>query len=79
MNGPAHYVEAERLICGARVEPPEALPMQDRMMLLAAAQMHATLALAAATAMVGIDRMPEEDFREWDKAAGVPTRSGDGS
>lgn len=71
MNGPSHYAEAERLERGAMIQPPEAMPLQDRMMLLAAAQMHATLALAAATAMNGLDRMDEDDFREWDKVAGV--------
>ena len=46
MTGPTHYREAERLLeAAANGEPPGT----DR--LLAAAQVHATLALAAATAL----------------------------
>lgn len=47
MNANEHYREAERLITGARAEPAEKYTMDDRMMLLAAAQVHATLAVAA--------------------------------
>ncbi len=41
MNGPEHYAEAERLLSGDELD-------------LAAAQVHATLALAAATAESGV-------------------------
>ena len=42
MSGPEHYVEAERLLASGG---------GDRFEALAAAQIHATLALAAATAV----------------------------
>lgn len=45
MTGPEHYREAERLI----TEMPSGLPHEDIAMLTAAAQVHATLALVAAT------------------------------
>ena len=44
MNGPDHYLEAQRLINLAKAFPPESAPQ-----CLAEAQVHATLALAAAT------------------------------
>lgn len=74
MNGPEHYAKAERLITPHVLEDAETLKSfthlptaQD----VALAQVHATLALAAATAMNGIGQMDEDDFREWDKVAGV--------
>lgn len=51
VNGPRHYVEAERLLTVARA-------LDDDAGVLAAAQVHATLALAAATALA-IDPTPE--------------------
>lgn len=72
MNGPQHYAEAERLLTESRAIPAnydETNPVAA--LLLADAAVHATLALAAATAMNGLDRMDEDDFREWDKVAGV--------
>lgn len=68
MNGPAHYAEAESSLAAA--EGSDGGSNLERYH-LAAAQVHATLALAAATAMAGMDRMDEADFREWDKVAGV--------
>lgn len=44
MNGPDHYREAERRISEARRGSPDYVPL-----LMAEAQVHATLALAAAT------------------------------
>ncbi|GGU12948.1 hypothetical protein [Streptomyces violascens] len=76
MTGPEHYREAERLIAVAvrsdqttyEGENPEA----DRT--LAEAQVHATLALAAATALV--DETPRSDshseYRAWQSVAGSP-------
>lgn len=72
MTGPEHYREAERLIRDARI--PEDLTQ---------AQVHATLALAAATAMAGrptrsglaegsrIDGMDTDDYVAWNDACGV--------
>jgi len=53
MTGPEHYTEAERLLAfnaGNRADPSEPA-------FIAAAQVHATLALAAATAL--------DDTHEW--------------
>ncbi|ANA85356.1 hypothetical protein KNU54_gp55 [Gordonia phage VanDeWege] len=52
MNGPQHYREAERLISTARPDSPDA---RDPV-ILATAQVHATLALAAATVLSGVIR-----------------------
>lgn len=48
MNGPEHYAEAERLL--------EEMDYSTSADTLAAAQVHATLALAAATALGVLDR-----------------------
>ncbi|QMU22016.1 hypothetical protein [Gordonia rubripertincta] len=58
MNGPEHYAEAERLIRAmddripGSSSPLRTLP--QKMYLAATAQAHATLALAAATALSGV-------------------------
>lgn len=44
MNGPEHYAEAERIVDSASLAPNP----RDQHVLLAAAQVHATLALVAA-------------------------------
>lgn len=77
MNGPQHYREAERL---ARA----ALPVADPAGALVMAELataHATLALAAATAMqAAVDGsepgMGSGEFREWYQAAGVKPQTG---
>jgi hypothetical protein len=73
MTGPDHYREAERLIAEqAKVTRlhDDTCPEADRM--LAEAQVHATLALAAATALNDNDGgMPSVDFKAWDDVAGV--------
>lgn len=72
MTGPEHYADAERLIRQSRGQDDEVAAVT-----LAEAQVHATLALAAATAM-GAGRadtangaMDAVDFRAWDEVAGV--------
>lgn len=70
MNGPDHYREAESLLASAN-DAFDHNAVSACSELTALAQAHATLALAAATAMNGLDRMDEDDFREWDKVAGV--------
>ncbi|MEU8760701.1 hypothetical protein [Streptomyces sp. NPDC048659] len=55
MTGPEHYREAERLLTEAGAEGPEGTYFV-RPMSLAAAQAHATFALAAATAGQLADR-----------------------
>ena len=65
MTGPEHYREAERLLRHAET------PHADAALTLADAQVHATLALAAATAAAGIDRMTALAAISWDSAARV--------
>lgn len=69
MTGPEHYREAERLLTvgvGQRGSD------TDRIC-VAAAQVHATLALAAATALSDPnDGMPVPDWTAWNQAAAVP-------
>ena len=51
MNGPQHYAEAERLLAGAMLDD---LTVEDGYLgEIAAAQVHATLALTAATVRTG--------------------------
>lgn len=79
MTGPEHYQEAERLVRPRTVhkipsgDPYEAPPTTD---MILQAQVHATLALAAAVAMAGGGDMPTLDRNAWDKAGGVPPVSG---
>lgn len=67
MTGPEHYREAEKsLDLAASVHPASV----ERNMALATAQVHATLALAAASAM-GIDKSGTKDvWDEWVAAFG---------
>lgn len=74
MNGPRHYEAAENLLTSA-LDIGHDVPREDVRAMVEMAHVHATLALAAATALGAIDRLPEEDFEAWDKVAGVPTRS----
>ncbi|WP_329308407.1 hypothetical protein [Streptomyces microflavus] len=76
MTGPEHYREAERLIETAAdiLRPHDEGPCEaDRV--LAAAQVHATLALAAATAL--ISEKPRggsfDAYQAWESAAGDPS------
>jgi len=73
-TGPEHYREAERLLNGLKTRDGSALFVEDgNEQVLAAAQVHATLALAAATAMSGTKNgMAPVDFKAWDAVAGVP-------
>lgn len=71
MTGPEHYQEAERLLDLASTTIPEDVPAQAAV--TARAQVHATLALAAATALAAFDGsgMHADDFRAWDQTCGV--------
>ena len=62
MTGPEHYRQAEQLL-GARRSEESAAEAASR---LAEAQIHAMLALAAATALTG-----EDDYRAWQETASV--------
>ena len=69
MTGPDHYAEAERLLALAGRHSKGATYDQEWMPTLAAAQIHATLALAAATAVGAAG----PDSRAWaDVAATKP-------
>lgn len=73
MTGPDHYAEAERLLALAGRHSKGATYDQEWTPTLAAAQIHATLALAAATA-VGT---AGPDSRAWaDVAATKPSTTG---
>ncbi|WP_069769734.1 hypothetical protein [Streptomyces sp. LUP30] len=92
MTGPEHYREAERLTdqanswanadTGWKAHLSSEERIAYRMADLAEAQVHATLALTAATAMqAAVDGsetgMGSAEFHEWYQAAGVkPTRGG---
>lgn len=77
MTGPEHYREAEKIldILNEERDPEEwALSVKDGdvAVAMAAAQVHATLALAAATALANhqaIGLMPEADSAAWYRAA----------
>ena len=66
MTGPEHYREAERLIAEI---PRAGLPHEDIAMIQQAAQVHATLAVAAAF-VDGPAVMRPGDRDEWDRATG---------
>ncbi len=72
MTGPEHYREAERLLAAAEVAPDVHVSEVQQ-----AAQVHATLALAAATAMVG--DMTSGEWPGWREAAGSTHTRGDAS
>ncbi|RMB85592.1 hypothetical protein [Streptomyces shenzhenensis] len=72
MTGPEHYTRAEQLLREVRDGHQEGT---DVAAILAAAQAHSTLALAAATALndhsADEGGMPLLDHRAWAEAAGV--------
>jgi len=66
MNGPEHYQAAELLLAEAAEQPGEASARS-----IATAQVHATLALVAATALHGVT-----DQRHWFEATGTQHTGG---
>ena len=66
MNGPEHYHAAELLLAEAGEQPGEASARS-----IATAQVHATLALVAATALHGVT-----DHRHWFEATGTQHTGG---
>ncbi|NKE59581.1 hypothetical protein FXN61_23335 [Lentzea sp. PSKA42] len=83
MNGPEHYAAAQEFLAAAKaddIEPGEAAEVSN----LAIAQVHATLALAAATAMAGsiitargtvTAALPSADVKAWQAVAGVSSQA----
>ncbi|MEE4493526.1 hypothetical protein [Streptomyces sp. BE230] len=84
MTGPEHYREAERLLSAASyTHGPGRDPVHPEAAAhhVAMAQVHATLALTAATAMqAAVDGsepgMAPREFEEWYRAAGVQPKGG---
>ena len=69
MNGPEHYAAAERLLEAVTAEGVES-GEPGNVSNLAAAQVHATLALAAATALT----WSTKDLKAWQPVAGVSSK-----
>ena len=70
MNGPGHYREAERLLAATAPDAEDPVASFARLgALLQAAQVHATLAVAAAV-VDGPAVMRPEERDEWDRATG---------
>jgi hypothetical protein len=67
MTGPEHYIEAEHLLAGLDDNTSD---RQDADNTVALAQVHATLALAAATASGAWEAMDVGESRSWDRAIG---------
>ena len=70
MNGPQHYLRAEELLADITRDDGSVDFGDGGEAFVAAAQVHATLALAAATAMGDVPMHPHE-FRAWSEVAGV--------
>lgn len=73
MTGPEHFKQAIAIL--AQVEKQRAEGFELTLDgAVAAAQVHATLALAAATALNGYDNstMPAADWTDWNATCGVP-------
>ena len=75
MTGPEHYREAEKLLAAIEITP-EASVGSVRTV-AAMAQVHATLALAAATALGNSAGIPQDDYYTWDDTAGVHLARGE--
>lgn len=75
MTGPEHYRQAEELLGQlrkAQSSMSSSVSPERVAAVMAEAQVHATLALAAATAMNDAESgMSIPDYQEWDKAAGA--------
>jgi len=68
-SGPEHYREAERLL---EYGPGDELEPERVARDIAEAQVHATLALAAATALGAIGGMPLPEYQAWADVCGEP-------
>lgn len=72
MNGPEHYRRAEELLADITRSDGSVDFGDGGEAFVAAAQVHATLALAAATALTG-GGLPGADYTAWNEVAGVPS------
>jgi len=78
VTGPEHYEEAERCLLGDSCEygcPHSGCEHEMRM--IARAQAHATLALAAATALHDASDVATRDWSAWYRAAGTKPHKDD--
>jgi hypothetical protein len=73
MTGPEHFKEAEDLVGDVQVHGGDYTP-EGRAGAIAMAQVHATLALAAATASTGMHNHPAHTWDEW-RPLVVPQRA----
>ena len=74
MTGPEHYRQAEEILEAlAALAAAGTLPEAHSTALHRQAQVHATLALAAATALRGHEGLPERDRKAWFEAAATRT------
>ena len=77
MTGPEHYAEAERLMArlAEMSNTPGPVDREATLVISSVAQVHATLALAAATALgAGTESrrgMDSLDWQAWDEVAGA--------
>ena len=70
MTGPEHYAEAEKLLADPNYGEPKGIARSET---VAAAQVHATLALVAATALGAAHPL---DTQAWRNAAGTKATEG---
>lgn len=75
MTGPEHYREAERLLEFAREADAEPETSWTFDQAIQSAQVHATLALAAATALGTADQQNTDDYNAWFRAASEHPRA----
>ncbi|MFJ9448214.1 hypothetical protein ACIRRH_41320 [Kitasatospora sp. NPDC101235] len=68
MTGPEHYREATRLAQMVKQHPDSS----DAVALATVAQAHATLALAAATALINEESYSNAEYVAWQQVAGQP-------
>lgn len=81
-SGPEHFKRADRILAEVaknRESSGTQIPHLDMMEMIGVAQVHATLALAAATALAPYDRAEsdgvEDDWHAWLDVADTPTPS----
>jgi hypothetical protein len=79
MTGPEHYQIAEQLlgnVTQVQHYGPPVILAENGSAVIAAAQVHATLALAAATALPQVGEMPVTDHDAWSEAVRAPEAGG---